>query len=437
VQQVQLFRTWWRLHAVPRSACSAASPIPMLIRSSRAEVRHHSSYHSSISSYHSIRVTKRGFTAQTIIKQQGPATVAGVPPPPSNQEGTTSAEEEKKSVLSQQEQPPSDGSAGAEPDVVPPERGFSKLYIFLGVVGAGVAGTCLYFLHLANYNPGLAEQLLSAKVASLFSKEPTPPEAQVNSQFNVSLDATTQVQIAAYFIQFDLDKETGVRRSDVLALLPELGFSAESPVVKNFLDKGRGRTAERKRLSGCSMQEFAEAIEALILEEVAAAPTASQSGESSSSESSSSESSSSESGSQRAPAGETDDSSRSNSSSSSYAVSEAEDRVSKKLREKNRVVNPLAFPPLAFPITTTPGSGRSKRNDEEDEYEEAPSEGEIIELDIARLSKLKKDLQSIQQRSGLSEAQASRLSEINKELKALEGSSGGGRRTSIFFSSRI
>jgi len=302
-------------------------------------------------------------------------------------------------------------------DVAPPlpeESRYSYFRIILGATGVGVAGTFLYFLHLADYNPGRAEQLLSDRVAKLFSKEPVRSESEVNSQFIVSLDPSTQVQMAAYFIQLDLDKETGVRRSDILELLPELGFSVDSAVVKNFLAKGRGRTAERKRLSGCSMQEFAEVMEGLILEEIAAP---SISADEPPAESKMAKPS-------NTPKGD--------SNSGSSEMMRVEDRVATKLREKNKVVSKLSFPPLAFPIVNAPRHQISSQNEED-----APSDDEVTELDIARLSKLKKELQLLHQRSGLSVAQASRLMDINRELKALEGSRGNESPSAIFFSSRI
>ncbi|SPJ09593.1 conserved Plasmodium protein, unknown function [Plasmodium sp. DRC-Itaito] len=86
-----------------------------------------------------------------------------------------------------------------------------------------------------------------------------------NSKFLTCLNDELNKQIAMYFIQLDTDKKSGFLRSDAIQLLLELNIKEEYPLIKNFIKNGVGKNNDEKKLSGCSLQEFAELIENIIL----------------------------------------------------------------------------------------------------------------------------------------------------------------------------
>ncbi|SOV21901.1 conserved Plasmodium protein, unknown function [Plasmodium sp. DRC-Itaito] len=86
-----------------------------------------------------------------------------------------------------------------------------------------------------------------------------------NSKFLTCLNDELNRQIAMYFIQLDTDKKSGFLRSDAIQLLLELNIKEEYPIIKKFIKNGIGKNNDEKKLSGCSLQEFAELIENIIL----------------------------------------------------------------------------------------------------------------------------------------------------------------------------
>ncbi|KAF8820897.1 hypothetical protein IE077_002681 [Cardiosporidium cionae] len=170
---------------------------------------------------------------------------------------STSSEEQQEAVMNQEQE-----NTGEKRK----SRRFSKGRIFMSAILTIFAGYFAYYLYLFDFNLSKLEWKILSTIKRLFwgtGKEDTTNR----SKFLLSLSDETQKQIALHFLQFDLDKENGVRRSDALDLVEQLGFSVETSVCKDFVMNGRGRGYDAKKFSGCSIQEFGELIEALILEE--------------------------------------------------------------------------------------------------------------------------------------------------------------------------
>ncbi|CDJ45540.1 hypothetical protein, conserved, partial [Eimeria tenella] len=108
------------------------------------------------------------------------------------------------------------------------------------------------------FNVAKAEWRMSRKVRKLFVGEDPLPRAAVASKYKTALSQEAADELALYFIQLDIDKPNGVRRSDALALVASLGFDPKNKVCGNFVRSGKGRPIE-----------VAELIEALLLDEEA------------------------------------------------------------------------------------------------------------------------------------------------------------------------
>ncbi|CAD2098476.1 conserved Plasmodium protein, unknown function [Plasmodium vinckei lentum] len=86
-----------------------------------------------------------------------------------------------------------------------------------------------------------------------------------NSKFITCLSEKLSKQIAMYFLQLDTDKKSGFIINDALIFLSELNINEDNEIVKKFIKNGNGKNNELKKYSGCSLQQFAELIESLIL----------------------------------------------------------------------------------------------------------------------------------------------------------------------------
>ncbi|PHJ20894.1 hypothetical protein CSUI_005273 [Cystoisospora suis] len=136
--------------------------------------------------------------------------------------------------------------------------------------GIGVAGVAAYLIHDCDYNVAKAEWVAAERIGNLFfkrSREGPRQEAANRSKFSVGLSPELQKELALFFLQLDLDKPNGVRRSDIMDFIGKLGFSTTSNACKSFLESGKGRTLDKKRVSGVTLQEFAAFVEDLLLEE--------------------------------------------------------------------------------------------------------------------------------------------------------------------------
>lgn len=88
-----------------------------------------------------------------------------------------------------------------------------------------------------------------------------------NSTFETCLNEELNKEIGMYFIQLDTDKPSGFLIKDALHFLSEcnIGINEENKIIKNFINRGIGKSFELKKLYGCTLQEFAELIENVIL----------------------------------------------------------------------------------------------------------------------------------------------------------------------------
>lgn len=94
------------------------------------------------------------------------------------------------------------------------------------------------------------------------------PKNVKNSSFNSSFANETKALFGTYFLQLDLDKENGVTRNDVIDLIVKAGFTEEEfkKQMGDFISQGRGSTPQKKRTSGCSLQEALDFMETIVLE---------------------------------------------------------------------------------------------------------------------------------------------------------------------------
>eukprot|EP00920_Eleutheroschizon_duboscqi_P012690 GHVT01030058.1.p1 GENE.GHVT01030058.1~~GHVT01030058.1.p1 ORF type:complete len:519 (+),score=141.44 GHVT01030058.1:378-1934(+) len=143
------------------------------------------------------------------------------------------------------------------------------------VLLCGFSAVGIYFLREAEYNVAKAELLIARALVNFFYGAAAPPSpASLNSKFSLALPEELQRELSLYFIQLDIDKENGFRRSDALLFLEQVGLAADEAVVSRFIQAGKGKHASAKKLSGCTLQEFAELVEAALLESEEASPGA-------------------------------------------------------------------------------------------------------------------------------------------------------------------
>ncbi|CDO63572.1 conserved Plasmodium protein, unknown function [Plasmodium reichenowi] len=125
-------------------------------------------------------------------------------------------------------------------------------------------GYVIYKIYKNDLNLSKAEEdIIKDIINILYSNE--EKVSIRNSKFLTCLNDELNRQIAMYFIQLDTDKKSGFLRSDAIQLLLELNIKEEYPLIKNFIKNGVGKNNDEKKLSGCSLQEFAELIENIIL----------------------------------------------------------------------------------------------------------------------------------------------------------------------------
>ncbi|PFH31888.1 hypothetical protein BESB_023800 [Besnoitia besnoiti] len=166
--------------------------------------------------------------------------------------------------------PASAPTAGAKAEEATQEKKWKFRHFVFGGLCLGLVGSFTYLLVENDFNVAKTEWVIGEKIrAAVFATARGDPrqDAIDHSRFCVGLSDELRRELAIFFLQLDLDKPNGVRRSDVIELIGKLGFSASSGVCKIFLEAGKGRTADVKRVAGVTLQEFAELIEGLILEE--------------------------------------------------------------------------------------------------------------------------------------------------------------------------
>lgn len=120
----------------------------------------------------------------------------------------------------------------------------------------------LYYFKQAKYSLTKTEAILLDRCRRLpFYWPPGATESEKNSQLDgCGLPPNVKAFFTEWFILNDLQQTEGVSRDDVLELLRELGFDEADPACKAFLARGQGHLEERRRLTGCGLQEALELL---------------------------------------------------------------------------------------------------------------------------------------------------------------------------------
>ncbi|CXI77510.1 conserved Plasmodium protein, unknown function [Plasmodium berghei] len=152
-----------------------------------------------------------------------------------------------------------------ENEEIKKEKKFSKIkiigYTFILVFGTYVS----YKVYKNNFNLSKAEEsILKDFFSIIYTYE--EKESVKNSKFITCLNENLRKQLAMYFLQLDADKKSGFIINDALIFLSELNINEDNEIVKKFIQNGNGKNSELKKYSGCSLQQFGELIENLILE---------------------------------------------------------------------------------------------------------------------------------------------------------------------------
>uniref|UniRef100_A0A3B0MT34 Uncharacterized protein n=1 Tax=Theileria annulata TaxID=5874 RepID=A0A3B0MT34_THEAN len=91
-------------------------------------------------------------------------------------------------------------------------------------------------------------------------------KAFLNSRFYNSLSNELNYQISLYFFNIDINKENGFRKSDAIYFLTEIGIDNNNKIIQKFISNN-SNSNENKLLNGCTLNEFGNLIESLILEQ--------------------------------------------------------------------------------------------------------------------------------------------------------------------------
>ncbi|GAW78938.1 hypothetical protein, conserved [Plasmodium gonderi] len=137
-----------------------------------------------------------------------------------------------------------------------------KLIVYTFTIGFGFY--VIYKVYQNDMNLSKAEESIVKDIVNLIYTYEEKMSIQ-NSKFVTCLDENLNKQIAMYFIQLDTDKSSGFLINDAINFLKDLNIKEDNTIVKNFIKNGNGKNIEMKKLSGCSLQQFAELIESLIL----------------------------------------------------------------------------------------------------------------------------------------------------------------------------
>ncbi|CRG98068.1 conserved Plasmodium protein, unknown function [Plasmodium gallinaceum] len=149
-------------------------------------------------------------------------------------------------------------------DITKKKKKFSKLKIFAYSFNIIFFSYVIYKVYKNDMNLSKAEESIIRDFVKLFYSYEEKNSVK-NSQFLTCLNEDLSRQIAMYFIQLDTDKSSGFLINDAVNFLSELNINEDNEIIKKFIKKGNGKSIELKKLSGCSLQEFAELIESLIL----------------------------------------------------------------------------------------------------------------------------------------------------------------------------
>ncbi|ANQ05850.1 Uncharacterized protein PCOAH_00001010 [Plasmodium coatneyi] len=137
-----------------------------------------------------------------------------------------------------------------------------KLLVYLFTLSFG--GYVSYKVYENDMNLSKAEESIVKDLVHLIYTYEEKMSKQ-NSKFMTCLSEELNKQIAMYFLQLDADKSSGFLISDAISFLNDLNIKEDNAIVKSFIKNGVGKNIEMKKLSGCSLQQFAELLESLIL----------------------------------------------------------------------------------------------------------------------------------------------------------------------------
>ncbi|KJP89360.1 hypothetical protein AK88_01026 [Plasmodium fragile] len=140
----------------------------------------------------------------------------------------------------------------------------SKLKLLVYLFSISFGGYVSYKVYENDMNLSKAEESIVKDLVNLIYTYEEKMSKQ-NSKFMTCLSEQLNKQIAMYFLQLDADKSSGFLISDALSFLSDLNIKEDNAIVKNFIKNGVGKNMEMKKLSGCSLQQFAELLESLIL----------------------------------------------------------------------------------------------------------------------------------------------------------------------------
>eukprot|EP00929_Paragymnodinium_shiwhaense_P121021 TRINITY_DN93144_c0_g1_i1.p1 TRINITY_DN93144_c0_g1~~TRINITY_DN93144_c0_g1_i1.p1 ORF type:complete len:421 (-),score=126.95 TRINITY_DN93144_c0_g1_i1:142-1404(-) len=197
-----------------------------------------------------------GFTEGGCLRRQwrSSAAVAAAPSPASPSEGgaSTSAPSASGSSGSSKESP--DASKQKKDEEEKP-YGWTS---FLIRAAGGVSGLFVaWHFYQAGYNVHRTEVRVVEALRKLPFYWPAGlPMGFRNSKLDPEgLPPDFVAEFAQWFLASDLLQPEGVTRDDILELVSELGFDEMDKVCKDFLFRGEGELEERKRLTGCGLQE--------------------------------------------------------------------------------------------------------------------------------------------------------------------------------------
>lgn len=135
-------------------------------------------------------------------------------------------------------------------------------------ITAGIAGIyVVYTFRDQGFSVHRTERHLVKKFMSL----PLywPPDKTLSQKNTTIEDEDLHMEIFQPFVEWlilmDLQESEGITRDEVLELMTELGFDEQEKAAKEFLSRGVGQLEERRRLSGCSLQECVELLANLAL----------------------------------------------------------------------------------------------------------------------------------------------------------------------------
>ena len=163
----------------------------------------------------------------------------------------------------------------------------------LYATGAVSATAFSYYFYKNDFNLHKTELAILAKLAELpLYYPPGPSESEKNTRLpQVVVPQGLVDQLSAWFIHKDTVLKDGVRRNDVLELFATLELvdpekdgekwsigdeefrKLISKSVSSFIEKGRGRLTEYKRLSGVSIQETIQLLNDMLLHHESVSPS--------------------------------------------------------------------------------------------------------------------------------------------------------------------